>query len=88
MIREDRELLAELALLNGDTPALALRVIDGSASVVEQEDYAQRLISAGRRLQRRADEMRCAVIAGEVEAEEPLALPAHTLEPVEPDRQS
>lgn len=61
MIREDRELLAELALLNGDTPALALRVIDGSASVVEQEDYAQRLISAGRRLQRRADEMRCAV---------------------------
>lgn len=47
MIREDRELLAELARLNTAMASLALRIMDGSASVVEQQDYAQSLI-AGR----------------------------------------
>ncbi len=55
MTREDHELLAELARLNNDAAPLALRVMEGSASAVEQHDYAKRLIAAGRRLQRRAD---------------------------------
>jgi hypothetical protein len=33
MIREDRELLAELARLNTAMAPLALRIMDGSASV-------------------------------------------------------
>ncbi len=55
MIREGRELLAEMARLNTDMPALALRIMEGSATASEQLHYAQRLIAAGQRLQRRAD---------------------------------
>lgn len=80
MIREDRELLAELALLNGDMPTLALRIMDGSASAAEQQHYAQRLIAVGRRLQCRAEQVGGVVIDGEIVAEEPTALPAHTVE--------
>lgn len=80
MTREDRELLAELARLNSDMASLAMRVIGGSASTAEQQHYAQRLIAAGRRLQRRAEENDQAVIEGEIVAEEPIALPAHTVE--------
>jgi hypothetical protein len=80
MIREDRELLAELALLNGDMPTLALRIMDGSASAAEQQHYAQRLVALGRRLQRRAEQAGGIVIDGEVAVEEPTALPAHTVE--------
>lgn len=46
MIREDCELLAELARLNSDVVPLAMRVIDGSATVQEQRTFAQRLIAA------------------------------------------
>ncbi|MGH4008017.1 MAG: hypothetical protein ACRDTH_07635 [Pseudonocardiaceae bacterium] len=79
MIREDRELLVELARLNGDMPSLALRIMDASVSVAEQQYYAQRLIAVGERLRRRTDEMQEAVIDGEVVAG-PIALPAHTAE--------
>lgn len=79
MIREDRELLAELARLNTAMAPLAMRVMDGSASAAEQRQYAQRLIAAGERLRRRADETAGAVIEGEVLANGPLTLPAHTL---------
>ncbi|MGH3910045.1 MAG: hypothetical protein ACRDRM_04360 [Pseudonocardiaceae bacterium] len=78
MIRDDRELLAELARLNGDMASLALRVMEGSASAAEQQHYAQRLIAAGERLRRRTDET--GVIEGEVLVEQPLTLPAHTVE--------
>lgn len=54
MIREDRELLAELAGINRDMAPFAIRVMDGSASIAEQAHYAQRLIAAGKRLQRRS----------------------------------
>ncbi len=81
MIREDRELLAELARLNTDMASLALRVMEGSASAAEQRHYAKRLIAAGERLQRRADGMGGAVIEGEVVAGASRALPAHTVEP-------
>lgn len=81
MIREDRELLAELARLNGDMAPLALRMMEGSASAAEQQHYARRLITAGERLRRRADETGRFVIAGEVVVEELLTLPANTVEP-------
>jgi hypothetical protein len=73
MIREDRELLAELARLNTAMAPLAMRIMDGSASTVEQQKYAQRLIAAGERLQRWANDAGGAVIEGEVLAEGPLA---------------
>jgi hypothetical protein len=79
VIREDRELLVELARLNGDMASLALRIMDGSASVAEQQHYAQRLIAVGERLQRRADGIREVVIEGEIVAG-PTALVAHTVE--------
>ncbi|MGH3908919.1 MAG: hypothetical protein ACRDTE_32765 [Pseudonocardiaceae bacterium] len=80
MIREDRELLAELARINTDMAALGMRIMEGSASAAEQQHYAQRLIAAGGRLQRRADGMDGAVIDGEVLPHGPIALPAHTVE--------
>ena len=81
MIREDRELLAELARLNTAMASLALRIMDGSASVAEQHNYAQRLIAAGERLQQRATETHHPVIEGQVLADVSVALPAHTAEP-------
>ncbi len=81
MIREDRELLAELARLNGDMATLALRVMEGSASTAEQQHYAQRLIAAGQRLRRRAEDTSRVVLDGEVLADESTTLPAPTEEP-------
>ncbi|MEO7193848.1 MAG: hypothetical protein ABIZ05_03370 [Pseudonocardiaceae bacterium] len=81
MIREDRELLAEMARLNTAMAPLALRIMDGSASAAEQRDYAQCLIAAGEWLWRRAEGARGAVIEGEVLASGSLAFPAHTVEP-------
>ncbi|MGH3775457.1 MAG: hypothetical protein ACRDRR_06925 [Pseudonocardiaceae bacterium] len=81
MIREDRELLAELARLNSDMASLAMRVMEGSAGAAEQTHYAQRLIAAGVRLRHRADETAGTVIKAEVLANGPLTLPVHTVEP-------
>ncbi|MGH3600119.1 MAG: hypothetical protein ACRDQH_07560, partial [Pseudonocardiaceae bacterium] len=82
MIREDRELLTELARLNTAMASLALRIMDGSASVAEQRNYAQRLIAAGERLQQRTVETNHPVIEGTVLlTEESIALPARTAEP-------
>ena len=75
MIREDRELLAELARLNGDMASLAMRMMEGRASAAEQQHYARRLIAAGDRLHRRAEETGGAVIDGDVVAAERPALP-------------
>lgn len=85
MIREERELLAELARLNGDMPTLGLRMMDGSASAAEQEHYAQRLIAVGKWLRQRAEGRVGVVIEGEVDIQEPLALPAHAVEPAQLD---
>jgi hypothetical protein len=81
VIREDRELLTELARLNTDMAPLAMRVMDGSASAAEQAHYAQRLVAAGERLQRRADGIGGAIIEGEVLVSRPLLLPELTVEP-------
>lgn len=81
MIREDRELLAELARLNSDMAPLAMRLMDDSASAAEQQHYAQRLIAAGERLRQRVGGTSKAVIEGEVLANGPLTLPVLTVEP-------
>lgn len=81
MIREDRELLAELARLNGDMASLALRIMDDSASAAEQQIYARRLISAGEQLKRRVDGRGEMIIDGEVLVQRSMALPDHTVEP-------
>ena len=81
MIREDRELLAELARLNSAMASLALRMMDGSASASEQRDYAERLIAAGKRLHARADEMNYLVIDGETAVGAAVMFPGNTMEP-------
>ncbi len=81
MIREDRELLAELARLNTDMASLGMRIMEGSAHAAEQAAYARRLIAAGERLRRRADQTTHPIIEGEVLADISFVLPAHTVEP-------
>lgn len=81
MIREDRELLAELARLNSDMAPLAMLIMDGSASAAEQQNYAQRLIAAGERLRRRVNGACGPVIDGEFHTDGPLTLPVLTVEP-------
>lgn len=55
MIREDRELLAELARVNSDVVPTAMRIMEDSATAEQQHELAGRLIAAGQRLHRRAD---------------------------------
>ena len=81
MIREDRELLAELARLNTAMAPLAMRIIEGTASSTEQRSYALRLIAAGEWLQRRADGPSGLVVDGEVLITEPLTCPPNTVVP-------
>jgi hypothetical protein len=81
MIKDDRELLTELARLNTAMAPLALRIMEGTASAVEQTHYAKRLIVAGEWLQRRANHNGGPVIEGEVLTNGPLTLPAHTVVP-------
>jgi hypothetical protein len=76
VIREDRELLAELARLNREMAPLAMRIMEGSANIAEQQNCAQRLIAVGERLGRRADGAGSAVIEGEVLTDERLTFPA------------
>lgn len=81
MIREDRELLAELARLGTAMPSLALAIMDDSAGAREQQNYARRLIAAGERLRQRADGASGPVIEGQVCTAAVLVLPVHTVEP-------
>jgi NaMN:DMB phosphoribosyltransferase len=81
VIREDRELLAQLARLGTDLVPFAMRLIDDIASVDEQARYAERLIAAGERLHRRAGKTAQVVIEGEVLAGGPTTLPELTGEP-------
>ncbi len=81
MIREDRELLAELSRLNREMTPLALGIMDGSASAAEQQKYAERLIAVGERLRRRSHKTTGVIIEGQVVGIEPLILPAITVEP-------
>lgn len=84
MIREDRELLAELARLNRTMVPLAMSIMEGTATADEQHTYARRLIAAGQRLQQRADAVTGAVVDGEVLATGPPTRPAHTIKPIAP----
>ncbi len=74
MIREDRELLAELARVNSDVAPLALRLMDDRATAEEQQDLGERLICIGRRLRRRAAHAG-GVVEGHVDVE--IAQAAH-----------
>jgi hypothetical protein len=82
VIREDRELLTELARMNRELAPLAMRMMEGSASIAEQRNYAQRLTAAGEWLGRRADGAGLAIIEGEVLTDERLTFPAQTVEPI------
>jgi hypothetical protein len=66
VICESWELLAELARLNRELAPLAMRMMEGSASITEQQPYAERLIAVGERLRQRASEPVEVVIEGEV----------------------
>lgn len=81
MILEDRELLAALARLNSDVAPLAMRVMEGSATVEEQYSFAGRMVALGERLKRRAAATGGVVIDGEVLGVKQTGLPAHTVEP-------
>jgi hypothetical protein len=78
VIREDRELLAELARLNRDMVPLVVTIMEESASAAEQAHYAGRLIAAGKRLQRRAHLTAGTVVEGEVLANGSLIFPPYT----------
>jgi len=81
VIREDRELLTELARLNTAMPSLAMCIMDGTASAAEQHNYAHRLIVAGERLKRRAAAMSGSIVGGEVVVDGSIALSAPTVQP-------
>jgi hypothetical protein len=61
MTRADRQLLADLARLNSDVVALAMQIMDGSATREEQQTFANRLIELGGRLDRRAHHTRMVI---------------------------
>lgn len=81
MIREYRELLAELARITREMPPFGMRIMDGSASVAEQAHYAQRLIAVAKLLNHRAMTMGGEVIKAEVFTENKIAISAYTSEP-------
>ena len=78
MLRKDRELLAELARLNTDVVPLAMRMMESSATVQEQQIFAQRLIATGQRLHRRAENSEPVIIDGEVVVADARGLPTDT----------
>jgi hypothetical protein len=80
VIREDRELLTELARLNTAMAPLAMRIMDGTASAAEQQDYARRLITAGQWLHRRAARIGATIINGQVVTNAPFTHPGHAVE--------
>ena len=67
MIREERELLAELGRLNSDVVPFAMKMMDESVTVTAEEQcaFAERLMAMGRRLQSRASGVG-SVVEGEV----------------------
>jgi hypothetical protein len=90
VIREDRELLAELARIKRDTAFLGMCIMDGTVSVVEQRKYAERLVAASERVRRRADGMggiggivaaAGTVVWGEMLTDVSRVLPGQSVEP-------
>ncbi len=66
VIRDDRELLAELARLNSDVVPLAMRIMDKSVTAEEQRIFAERLTAMAARLQTRGTGGPWVVVEGEV----------------------
>ncbi len=69
MIRADRELLADLARMNSEVAPLAMRIIESTATVEEQQTFADRLIELGVRLNHRAHQR--IVIDGDIALDNP-----------------
>lgn len=65
VIRDDRELLTELARLNTDVVPLAMSIMDESVTSAEQYAFAERLIAMAARLRVRASKPRL-VVEGDV----------------------
>lgn len=55
VLREDRELLAHLALVNSDVPGIAVRLMNGQLPVDEQRAFARRLVDIAEALIIHAD---------------------------------
>ena len=64
MIREDRELLAELARLNTAMAPLAMRIMDDSATAEEHYAFAQRLTAMAARLHTRGTQVGLVIDGG------------------------
>lgn len=66
MIREDRELLAELARLNSDLVPFAMGVMEDRLSAAEQHAIACRLVDLAEAIEARTQQANAGVIEGEV----------------------
>lgn len=66
MIREDRELLAELARLNSDLVSFAIGVMENRLPPAEQHAVACRLVNLAEAIQARAQRQDAGVVEGEV----------------------
>ena len=66
MIREDRELLAELARLNSDLVSFAMGIMEGRLSSNEQHAVACRLVDLAEAIEARVQREGAGVIEGEV----------------------
>ncbi len=66
MIREDRELLAELARLNKQLVTFAWKLMDDKLTPTEQHAVACRLVDLAEAIQARAQRQDAEVIEGEV----------------------
>lgn len=66
MIREDRELLAELASLNKQLVTFACGVMDGQLTPDEQLAVACRLVDLAEAIQARAQRENAGVVEGEI----------------------
>jgi hypothetical protein len=77
---EDRKLVDELVVLNRDMVPLVVTIMEGAVDVAEQATYGDRLIAAGKRLQRRAHQSAGTVTGGEVLANGSLTFSLSTAE--------
>jgi hypothetical protein len=66
MIRETRELLAALAAMNEQIPAVCLGILDGSVSAEQQVAFGTLLIELGEVMQRHARTERTEVVEGAI----------------------
>lgn len=64
MLREDRELLSDLARVNTQVPGFVLEFMDGSLSAEAEEAFAYQLVDVAEQIMRHAKSQRRLVING------------------------